>query len=74
MIKVSEKELTRRGFITRVGQGLVAANVAAPLLNAAMLEHDWAKHRRARDAEQAPADHAEPAPAQAPSPERDPTT
>src|SRR5215831_6685895 len=32
MIKISEKELTRRGFITRVGQGLVVANVAAPLL------------------------------------------
>src|SRR6476620_11073007 len=32
MMKISEKELTRRGFITRVGQGLVAANVAAPLL------------------------------------------
>ena len=32
MIKISEKELTRRGFITRVGEGLVAANVAAPLL------------------------------------------
>src|SRR5215831_245199 len=32
MIKISEKELTRRGFITRVSQGLVAANVAAPLL------------------------------------------
>src|SRR6266536_3207156 len=32
MMKISEKELTRRGFITRVGQGLVAANVAGPLL------------------------------------------
>src|SRR5215467_12291073 len=35
MIKISEKELTRRGFITRVGQGLVAANVAAPLVQQA---------------------------------------
>lgn len=35
MMKISEKELTRRGFITRVGQGLVAANVARPLLNSA---------------------------------------
>ena len=35
MMKISEKELTRRGFITRVGQGLVAANVAGPLLNSA---------------------------------------
>lgn len=32
MMKITEKELTRRGFITRVGQGLVVANVAAPLL------------------------------------------
>ena len=32
MIKISEKELTRRGFITRVGQGLVATGVTAPLL------------------------------------------
>lgn len=35
MMKISEKQLTRRGFITRVGQGLVAANVAAPLLKSA---------------------------------------
>jgi len=35
MIKISEKELTRRGFITRVGQGLVVANVAAPLVQQA---------------------------------------
>lgn len=32
MMKISEKELTRRGFITRVGQGLVATGVTAPLL------------------------------------------
>jgi len=32
MMKISEKELTRRGFITRVGGGLVATNVAGPLL------------------------------------------
>jgi predicted dehydrogenase len=35
MMKISEKELTRRGFITRVGQGVVAANVVGPLLNSA---------------------------------------
>lgn len=35
MMKFSEKELTRRGFITRVGQGMVAANVVGPLLNSA---------------------------------------
>ncbi len=35
MTKISEKELTRRGFISRVGQGLVAANVAGPLLQSA---------------------------------------
>jgi len=35
MMKISEKELTRRGFITRVGGGLVAANVAGPLLKSA---------------------------------------
>jgi predicted dehydrogenase len=35
MIKISEKELTRRGFITRVGQGLVASGVTAPLLKSA---------------------------------------
>lgn len=31
----SEKELTRRGFITKVGGGLVAANVASAFLNQA---------------------------------------
>jgi len=35
MMKISEKELTRRGFITRVGQGLVASGVTAPLLKSA---------------------------------------
>ena len=35
MIKVSEKELTRRGFITRVGEGVLAANLTAPLLKSA---------------------------------------
>src|SRR6476620_3158295 len=38
MMKISEKELTRRGFITRVGQGLVAANVAGPLLKNAQAQ------------------------------------
>jgi predicted dehydrogenase len=32
MWKSPEREMTRRGFITRVGQGLMAANVAATLL------------------------------------------
>ncbi len=32
MMKISEKELTRRGFITRVGQGMVASSVTVPLL------------------------------------------
>ena len=32
MIKISEKELTRRGFITRVGQGVVASSITVPLL------------------------------------------
>jgi len=35
MMKISEKELTRRGFITRIGGGLVAANVTGPLLKSA---------------------------------------
>jgi predicted dehydrogenase len=35
MKKIFEKELTRRGFISRVGQGVVAANVVGPLLNTA---------------------------------------
>jgi len=38
MMKISEKELTRRGFITRVGGGLVAANVAGPLLKSAQAQ------------------------------------
>ena len=29
------KELTRRGFITKIGQGLVAANLAGTLLKSA---------------------------------------
>ena len=32
------KEITRRGFITKVGQGLVAANVAGTFLNRAAAE------------------------------------
>ena len=34
----SPKEITRRGFITRVGQGLVAANLAGTLLKSAAAE------------------------------------
>ena len=32
------KEITRRGFITRVGQGLVAANLAGTFLQSAAAE------------------------------------
>ena len=34
----SPKEITRRGFITRVGQGLVAANLAETFLKSAAAE------------------------------------
>src|SRR5882762_4123549 len=34
----SPKEITRRGFITRVGQGLVAANLAGTFLKSAAAE------------------------------------
>jgi hypothetical protein len=38
MSGLSPKEITRRGFITRVGQGLVAANLAGTLLKSAAAE------------------------------------
>ncbi|HEX7892676.1 MAG TPA: hypothetical protein VF447_00700, partial [Terriglobales bacterium] len=38
MKKLFGSEITRRGFITKVGQGLLAANVAGPLLRNAQAE------------------------------------
>ena len=38
MKKLFGSEITRRGFITKVGQGLLAANVAGPLLRNAHAE------------------------------------